>query len=62
MLFGETPEQILCSNHLIGFWSPPMECPDPRYRDAFETIIYNLDEPDLGLGNDHSVELVFGDR
>ena len=60
-LFGETPEQILCYVHdsIGGIF---MECPDHRYRDIFETIIYNLDEPGLGLGNDHRVELVFGDR
>ena len=61
-LFGETPEQILCDSYQIAGPVPLMECPDPRYRDAFDTIIQNLDEPDLGLGNDHEVELVFGDR
>ena len=56
-LFGETPEQILCDRYdAMGI--PIMECPDPRYRDIFETIIDNLDEPDLGLGNDHRVERV----
>ncbi len=59
-LFGETPEQSLC--YLYGWADSHMFCPDPRYHDAFETIFQNLDEPDLGLGNDHRVELVFKHR
>jgi len=31
-------------------------CQDDRYREMFDTIIVNLDKPDLGLGSRHKVQ------
>ena len=35
---------------------PVMSCKDVRYQEMFQTIIRNLDKPDLGLGTGHPVE------
>jgi hypothetical protein len=57
-LYGASPDDELCSSHqTIG--GPVTQCADPGARADFETMIDNLDDPDLGLGERHTVELVW---
>jgi hypothetical protein len=54
-LFGETTDDVLCrANDSIA--GPMRHCPNPTYADLFDIMIAHLDEPDLGLGPQHSVE------
>ena len=57
MLFDGTPDQVLCTSH-DSIAGPMKSCRDPQYQTIFETIIANLDQPDLGLGPEHSVQPV----
>ncbi len=57
MLFGSTPDQVLCTFH-DSIAGPMKECQDEQFQDLFDTITGNLDKPDLGLGPDHTVEPV----
>lgn len=54
-LFGNTAEAVLCQVH-DSIAGPVDECQDETDREMFETIVANLDKPDLGLGSDHRVE------
>lgn len=55
ILYGRTVDEILCFHHdSIG--GPQEGCPDEEFREMFETILENLDEPDLGLGPEHTVD------
>jgi hypothetical protein len=56
-LYGRSLEQILCIAH-DSIAGPVKECPDSQYQAMFDTITANLDQPDLGLGADHTVEPV----
>ncbi|MFC2154930.1 hypothetical protein ACFLRB_00365 [Acidobacteriota bacterium] len=56
-LFRDTPDQVLCKfNDSIG--GPVKIIDNEAYRQMFETIINNLDQADLGLGANHTVEEV----
>ncbi|MDQ1254060.1 MAG: hypothetical protein QG646_3280 [Euryarchaeota archaeon] len=59
-LFGSSVDNILCSlsDSIAG---PRKFCNDQNYEDMFETIINNLDDPDLGLEG-HTVESIPFDR
>lgn len=54
-LYGGAIADTLCDLH-DSIAGPIESCPDERYRQTFETIIANLDKPDLGLGSGNSVE------
>jgi hypothetical protein len=57
MLYDGTPDQVLCTFH-DSIAGPVKDCFDESFRDMFDTITANLDQPDLGLGPDHTVEPV----
>lgn len=54
-LFGSTISDTLCDFH-DSIAGPIKICQDDRYREMFDTIIANLDKPDLGLGSRHKVQ------
>ena len=54
-LFGSTISDTLCDFH-DSIAGPIKICQDDRYREMFDTIIANLDKPDLGLGPRHKVQ------
>ena len=56
-LFGSTVDNRLCYLH-DSIAGPVRDCRDDRYQDMFDTIIANLDEPDLGLGSEHTVQVI----
>jgi hypothetical protein len=56
-LYGGEPSDILCDSH-DSIAGPMRGCPKPAYEDLFDVIVEHLDEPDLGLGPPHTVELV----
>ena len=55
VLYGATPQDVLCSaaDSIAG---PRISCVDAASRTLFDTILKNLDQPDLGLGREHQVE------
>jgi len=59
-LFGSSVDNILCrlSDSIAG---PRKSCNDQNYEDMFETVINNLDDPDLGLEG-HTVESIPFDK
>jgi hypothetical protein len=56
-LFGRTPQSVLCTNSdtIAG---PRSSCTDQQYASLFQTILGNLDKPDLGLGSSHRLVTV----
>lgn len=56
-LFGSTVDARLCGFH-DSIAGPIKTCQDERYREIFDTMIANLDKPDLGLGPKHQVQLI----
>jgi hypothetical protein len=54
-LFGPTPQSVLCES-IDTIAGPKTFCADEKSRVLFETILNNLDKPDLGLGAGHKVE------
>jgi hypothetical protein len=56
-LFGNTVEETLCS-HRDSVYGLKTSCIEERHQELFQTIIENLDKPDLGLGTGHQVEPV----
>ncbi len=40
-------------------FSGPLLSSEPEFEQIFEIILQNLAQPDLGLGDEHSVELIF---
>ena len=56
-LFGATPEDLLCryGDSIAG---PLKACEAPRYEKLFDIILSHLDEPDLGLGPEHTVRAI----
>lgn len=58
VLFGGTGETVLCSN-ADSIAGPQKGCPVPSYADLFDTMLANLDKPDLGLGTAFTVGLVY---
>ena len=57
-LYGPTPDDELCSSFQT-IAGPVTECRDDRVRAEFETIIHHLQDADLGLDEEHTVELVW---
>lgn len=57
VLFGMTTKEQQCS-HGDTIAGPRTVCADTTQRALFETMIQNLDKPDLGLGAGHKVEYV----
>ena len=56
-LFGSTVDNLLCYLH-DSIAGPVRGCRDDRYRDMFDTITANLNKPDLGLGPEHTVQVI----
>ena len=56
-LYGETPGMPLCSQS-DSIAGPRTSCTDDKVRAMFETIVKNLDQPDLGLGAAHKIEKI----
>lgn len=56
-LFGSTVDNVLCDLH-DSIAGPVSSCRDDLYGSMFDTIIANLDEPDLGLGPEHTVQVI----
>lgn len=57
-LFAETVDTFLCRRSESIGGPNTTQCTVESYRDMFETIIHNLDDPQLGLGPGHTVEPV----
>ena len=55
ILYGATPQEKLCSL-ADSFVGPQRSC-QPEQDAMFQTILDNLDKPDLGLGDAHQVLL-----
>ncbi|HXU38077.1 MAG TPA: hypothetical protein VN937_17075 [Blastocatellia bacterium] len=55
VLYGKTVNDVLCS-YTDSIAGPRKSCRDPKYAGLFDTIITHLDEPDLGLGPNHTVQ------
>ncbi len=57
VLMGATPQAVLCSagDSIAG---PRSSCTGETERALFDTMLKNLDKPDLGLGAGHKVEPV----
>ena len=54
-LFADTVDNVLCEEYdSIG--GPVKNCQDDFYSEMFDTIVANLDMPDLGIGNEYTVE------
>jgi hypothetical protein len=53
-LYGETAADLLCS-HAQSIAGPVKSCAVPSYAGLFDTMIANLDQPDLGLGQGYEV-------
>ena len=56
-LYGFSVKEELCTLE-DSFVGPLSKC-EPEFEQIFETILQNLDQSDLGLGAEHSVELFF---
>ncbi len=56
-LYGRNIDQVLCK-HFDSIAGPQTLYNDVRYKDLFDTVIANLDKPDLGLGAGHTVKPV----
>jgi hypothetical protein len=56
-LFGSRIDDVLCDVH-DSIAGPVSTCRDDDYRELFETLIGNLDRPDLGLGSAHTVQQI----
>lgn len=54
-LYGLIPQQLQCTNG-DSIAGPRTTCQDESQRALFDTILRNLDKPDLGLGGAHKVE------
>ena len=56
-LYSSSPDQMLCTAH-DSIAGPMTSCQDGRYQELFDTIMANLDQPDLGLGSEHTVQSI----
>jgi len=54
ILYGSTVDTVLCEYH-DSIAGPVKEIYTESYRAMFDTIINNLDKPDLGLGGSHTI-------
>lgn len=57
VLFKGTVENVMCreADSIAG---PVKGCPNPSYSPMFDTIVANLDRPNLGLGPAHTVQRI----
>ena len=56
-LFGGKVDNILCDSH-DSIAGPVINYLDNRYRGMFDTIRAHIDQPDLGLSPDHTVQSI----
>ena len=56
-LYGTSPQERFC--YLEDSFVGPLSSCEPALNELFNTILENLDKPDLGLGEEHSVEIIF---
>ena len=56
-LYGANPDKALCTQ-ADSIAGPRTTCTDESVRSLFDTIANNSDQPDLGLGQTHTVEEV----
>jgi hypothetical protein len=56
VLFAETIDTYFCERHESIGGPNETQCPVESYRALFETMVHNLDDPQLGLGPGHTVE------
>jgi hypothetical protein len=54
--YGATPGEVLC--HAQDSFAGPRKTCDPARSEDFDTMIRNLDAPDLGLGREHRVKRI----
>jgi hypothetical protein len=54
-LYGATPDKVLCSAY-DSIAGPRSSCTDAKLTAMFDTMRKNLDQKDLGLGKEHTVE------
>ncbi len=54
-LFGNSPDTILATSY-DSIAGPRKTVNDEKYRVMYDTILENLDQPDLGLGKKHQVK------
>ncbi|MBR7799383.1 hypothetical protein [Undibacterium fentianense] len=54
-LYGNTTQNLLCS-HVDSIAGPRFHCQDVSASQLFRTIVDNIDQTDLGLGKQHSVQ------
>jgi hypothetical protein len=57
-LYGSSVDTVLCERHDAVGGGNITNCPYDAYRDTFQTIITSLDDPTLGLGPEHTVQVV----
>lgn len=55
---GDEGAEVLCSN-ADSIAGPQKSCPSAAFAALFETIVANLDKPDLGLGDGYLVNQVY---
>ena len=55
ILYGKIPEDIKCK-YFDSIAGPVYICNDSTYHELFQTIIANLDNDNLGLTSEHTVE------
>ena len=53
ILFGKSVEETIC--YVTDSIAGPVSSCDPVHEQMFQTILENLGEPDLGLGEQHIV-------
>lgn len=58
VLFGSAGDNVLCSN-ADSIAGPQKSCPVPSREAMFDTIVANLDRPDLGLGSGYTIGQVY---
>ncbi len=57
VLYGKSIQDKLCS--LEDSFVGPLPSCEPAFNEMFETILQNLDQPNLGLGTEHTVTSIF---
>jgi len=60
VLFGKDGDDVLCSN-ADSIAGPHKSCSAPSHAAMFDTILANLERPDLGLGSGYRVDQVYPD-
>lgn len=56
-LYADSVNTIVCQRH-DSFGGPVTTYPDPSYRALFDTMVANLDQPNLGLSSAHTVQAI----